>query len=589
MSQSETFSIAQGEHQAGRLDIAEALYRRVLNDHPQDVSALIGLGDVLSDAGRADEAEVIYNRAIAIDPDAVKAAAAYEGLAAIRQDKGDLDGAIADTKKAARLRNDADATFAIAGTLHGLGRDGDALELYQLAAQQNHGHVQSHIKAAQLLLKAERFGESIPHYQAALLAYPDMAELHCNLANALRHIGDQQQAMDQVRRAIELKPELAAAHTLLAAVQQDMGHMREAVESLELAAKFKPDDVEALTNLANGYEIAGLFAQATAIFTRATEVEPYNIQLHQNLAGNLLRRGEFDAGWKAYEWRKAKTTNPGSRLLPAPQWEGQPLDGRTIVLYSEQGFGDTIQFLRYASCVVERGAKVIVETTQPLLSLARLVDGVSDAFVRGGVWPQCDFQAALMSLPLVFQTRLESIPARIPYVHSAPDRAAVWKTKLSGLTGKRVGLVWAGSPTHKNDPARSIPPHLLEPLAATEGASFVSLQKSLGGPSPQPPASLRLHDFTDELSDFADTAALLDQLDLVISVDTAVAHLAGAMGKPVWLMLPAINDWRWLVGRDDSPWYPSAKLFRQTAQGDWTGVIDRVCDAMSEELFQVSK
>ena len=576
-------STAVAEHEAGRLDRAEQIYRSRLAQFPDDLATLIGLGDVLTDAGQFSEAEELYRKAIVLDGDSSACAGAYDGLAAIRQDLGDLETAIPASKKAAFLRGNADDSFGVGNTLEFLGRLKDAAEMFVLATQQRPGFAHAHQKAAQQLLSLGMAAESIPHYIAAIEGYPNVAELHCNLANACRQVGKIDESLKSVRRAIELKPTLAEAHVVMGAVWRERRRPSDAMESFKRALELKPTLADPHINIGRLLEEAGQIDAASKLFEKAVELEPGSPVYHENLGMSLLLRGEFVRGWQEYDWRRLMPGNPSNRPFPWPTWDGSPLQGRGIVLFAEQGFGDTIQFLRYAKLVADFGGEVTVECQQQLVSLARSVPGVAHVIARGEPWPQCHVQLPLMSAPLVFRHDQLSIPATVPYIFADPVKVAEWKQKLDQAVGsaglKKIGLAWAGSATHKNDKNRSIPVRKLSPLAEVKNARFISLQK---GATTSAPEALNVADLTSELNDFGDTAALIANLDLVITADTAVAHLAGAMGKPVWIMMPFVPDWRWMLNRNDSPWYPTAKLFRQETPGDWTGVMKRVVAALAE-------
>jgi hypothetical protein len=301
----------------------------------------------------------------------------------------------------------------------------------------------------------------------------------------------------------------------------------------------------------------------------------------------LLLSGRFEEGWKEYEWRwKTKMWSSGAREFSAPLWSGEAIGDRTILLHAEQGIGDTLQFCRYAP-LIARGTRIILEVQAPLVRLLSRLPGVMQIVARGDNLPPFDVHCPLMSLPLAFGTTLDTIPAATPYLSAAAVLAADWQERLAGLDGLRVGLLWAGA-QRLNFPAgatvdrrRSVTLKALAPLGEVSGASFVSLQKD--GPAAQaadPPHGLVLHDFTADLHDFEDTAALIVNLDLVISVDTAVAHLAGALGKPVWLLNRFDTCWRWLLNRDDSPWYPTLRQFRQPRSGDWNSPVCAARDAL---------
>jgi hypothetical protein len=315
-------------------------------------------------------------------------------------------------------------------------------------------------------------------------------------------------------------------------------------------------------------------------FDRALDVAPDHAGAHWNLAWELLRHGRLSEGWSHYEWRwKWDGFGDRPRGFPQPQWDGACLEGKRILLHAEQGLGDAIQFARYAPLVAARGGRVVLEVPRPLVRLMGSLDGVETVLARGDRLPAFDCHCPLMSLPHVFGTTLETIPSEVPYL-SAPRRAPAVAGQGSGRL-RSIGLVWAGSPGHARDERRSIALDLFAPLTQIEGLRWHSLQK---GPAAAalvtPPPGLTIVNLGASIGDFADTAAMVASLDLVISVDTSVAHLAGALGTPVWILVPAKSDWRWLIDRDDSPWYPTARLFRQHTERDWGSVVDQVRHAL---------
>jgi len=296
----------------------------------------------------------------------------------------------------------------------------------------------------------------------------------------------------------------------------------------------------------------------------------------------LLVQGRLREGFEKYEWRwKLGTLVP--RGLPAPRWNGEDLAGRTILLHGEQGYGDTIQGLRYAPLVAARGARVVLEVPQPLMRLAGSVSGVDTLLTAGQALPRLDFVCPLLSLPRACATTLETIPADVPYLAPPPDTLAQWRARLAGR-GLKVGIAWAGSPLHRSDAKRSIDIEKLAPLLQIEGVRWFSLQVGeRAGDLARLPAD-HVTDLAPHLSDFAETAAAVAHLDLVISVDTAVVHLAGALARPAWVMLRSQPDWRWLLEREDTPWYPTLRLFRQHDRGDWNEVVARVRAALEQRL-----
>ena len=299
----------------------------------------------------------------------------------------------------------------------------------------------------------------------------------------------------------------------------------------------------------------------------------------------LLALGELVEGWLLYEWRARRSDGPAARSFSKPLWEGENVRGKRLLLHAEQGQGDAIQFSRYATIAAARGATVILEVPQALNTLLRGIDGVSAVVSSGSALPEYDLHCPLMRLPLVFGTTLATIPAATPYISADPQTLARWSTKLGPRKRMRVGLVWTGNPLHHNDSNRSIPFDVLAPLLDLP-ADWICLHKDLSGEDrdalTERPA---IRHFADDIADFADTAALTQHCDMVISVDTAVAHLAGALGKPLWLLLPSFPDWRWLIEREDSPWYPTARLFRQSALGDWASVVERVKREIQARIF----
>jgi hypothetical protein len=327
----------------------------------------------------------------------------------------------------------------------------------------------------------------------------------------------------------------------------------------------------------------GRLDEARASFDRAVGIRPDFAQARWNRAQAMLLAGDFAQGWREHEWR-LKAHPELQRAFAQPLWLGEvPLDGKTILLHAEQGLGDTLQFCRYAPLVAARGGRVVLEVQKPLVDLMRDLPGVAAVVARGEPLPDFDLHCPLLSLPLAFGTRLDTIPAQMPYLGAPAERAAGWEARLTKRP--RIGLVWSGNAGHKRDRARSIPLYALMPVFDLDAATFVSLQKEArAADAAVLKQTAKLIDVGAELETFADTAALIRQLDLVIAVDTSVAHLAGALGKPLWLLLPAAPDWRWLAGREDSPWYPTARLFRQTVTRAWGPVVARVRAALEEMI-----
>jgi Flp pilus assembly protein TadD len=425
-----------------------------------------------------------------------------------------------------------------------------AIELIRRAVAIDPAVSAYHSNLGNLLRVTGHVDDAITVYQAALVLTPDMGEIHSNLASALAEKGRLEEAIASYHRAIELRPKLVEAYSNLGNVLTDQGKIDEAIAAYRIALSLKPDHAE----------------------------------VHCNLGMCLLLQGDYAPGWREYEWRwKCGDASEPSSRFSQPLWDGGDLAGRTILLHAEQGFGDTIQFIRYARLVANRGGKVIVECQRELIGLLSQLSCVGAWVAYGESLPAFDVHYPLLSLPLAFGTTLESIPSYGERLRVPADRVKLGRQLVAGdWSGKwRVGLVWKGSAEHKNDRHRSIPVSLLSALGVAENVRFFSLQKTAGEKRVALPAGMEVVDRTAELRDFADTAALIEQLDLVISVDTAVAHLAAAMGKAVWVLLPFSPDWRWQLGRADSPWYPTMRLFRQRRPGAWGDVIDEVAAALS--------
>ena len=459
------------------------------------------------------------------------------------------------------------------------GRSEMALELIGRAIDLDGGNAQFHMNLGNLLQAQGKLDEAVESYGRALKLNPRSASAWSNLGEALKTQGKLEAAAESIGKALALEPELAVAHSNLGNIRHAQGELEQALACYERALALQPDLAMAYANMGNLREAQGLLREAAACYERALELKPVFEVARFNSSILKLLEGDFAAGLPDYEKRRY-LHHP--RNFSQPQWRGEPLRGAWMLLWAEQGLGDSLQFLRYVPMVQAAGGEVILEVQGALRRMAAELPGIdaSHLFTAGEPLPGFAWQCSLMSLPLAFRTTLESIPARVPYL-TFPAEA--WR-KASGVPwkaeGLRVGIAWAGSPTHLKDRFRSISPSLFKPLLRQEGVAFYSLQV---GPRAGELAEFdgAVADLGPWIEDMADTAALAMQLDLVIAVDTAVAHLAGALGRPVWVLLPLAPDWRWMLERADSPWYPTMRLFRQERLGDWEGVIGRVCGALA--------
>jgi tetratricopeptide (TPR) repeat protein len=489
---------------------------------------------------------------------------------------------------AALYRRVLEASPEQAVALHLLGRiaeargdPAEALALIDRAIAAN-GRVSAyHASRGAVLLSLGRAEDAAATLRQALSLDPNNAETTNVLGNAMLALGHPAAAIECYRRALALRPEYPEAHNNLGSALRAGGRLLEAEAALARAIERRPSYASALANLGLVRQERARYAEALELYDRAIAADPTHAAAHGNRAMLLLLLGRLREGFAEYEWRWRM---PGfatpRRAFPQPMWDGAHLGERTIFVHAEQGLGSAIQFVRYAGLLARQGSRVIVECRRPLYrlfahSLAQR-DGMVEVITKGETSPPFDCHAPLMSLPHLLGTTIETIPATAPYLSAPPADVSAWRERLASAPRPRVGLVWAGNPKHENDHNRSMPARLLAPLITSAGVSFFSLQV------PAAPADFaalppgRVSDLAPALADFADTAGVVENLDLVVSVDTAVAHLAGALGKPVWLLLPYVPEWRWLLDRDDSPWYPTMRLFRQQSAGDWTGVVERL-------------
>ena len=433
------------------------------------------------------------------------------------------------------------------------------------------------------LLGLGKLESALADYEQAIALNPGYVDAYVYRGVTFQALNKPYFALESHDIALSLDPGNAEAHSKRAYTLFKLGLYREAVAGYEQAIKISPSLIEAHSNRGVALKELGLLDAALESYSKALAIDPGYAEANSHKATVLLLRGEMRSGWEGYESRWNKEANlHWSRNFEAQLWHGgQELHGKTILLHSEQGYGDTIQFCRYAWLVSQVGADVILEVPSDLHSLFQGLQGVNKLIVRGSEIPNHDFQCPLLSLPRAFGTTLNSIPAQTPYLYAKEADIREWSRILGSKHGARVGLVWRGSPAHKNDKNRSVrPEHFLEHLP--NGFAYYALQKELSDHEVQMINAMpSLSDYRTRLVDFSQTAALCHLMDIVITVDTSVAHLSAALGKQTWLLLPFMPDWRWMLYRDDSPWYPTMRLFRQETAGDWVSVLKRVMREMS--------
>jgi tetratricopeptide (TPR) repeat protein len=470
---------------------------------------------------------------------------------------------------------DPDALHLLGVLCNDRGRGGDALGLIERAIAIRPDVARYHSDLGNALCGTGRISEAIRCHECAIRLEPSTIAYHVNLGAALRDAGESLRAIEAYKDAVALDPRFAQAYNNLGVVLADEGRLDEAIASFHRAIEIDRNYADAHTNLGVTLYANRRAEESVAHCRRAVELNPDFAKAHSNLALILLGTGHFPEGWIEHEWRWK--CNPAFKPRPfsQPQWSGEPLASKTILLHAEQGFGDAIQFARYVPLIARRAKKVIVECPPALARLFQSLEASATVIPSGHLLPPFDTHCSLMSLPYALGD--QTIPAEIPYVRPGSSLVHAWRGKLRPTHPRQIGIAWAGRPTHSNDRNRSMSSEHLSLLARLPGIEWHSLLKN-----PTEGIAPRLHilDHSSDLNDFADTAAFIANLDLVISVDTAVAHLAGAMGRPIWLLLPFAAEWRWMLNRDDSPWYSTMRLFRQERWGDWAGVMHRVADTL---------
>jgi tetratricopeptide (TPR) repeat protein len=530
-------------HRQGDLAQAEKIYARILKARRDHFDALHLLGLLKHQSGKAGEAYRLISAALAVNP------------------------------------RSADARSNLGLVLHALKRDSDALASFEQALALDPGHVEALNNRGMALLKVDRPAEALAAFERLLASSPRHLEAQVNRANTLLDLGRVDEAIAAYDSVVTLQPGHAGAHFNRGNALARHDRLEEAVAAYDRAIAIAPGYAKAHNNRGLALRALNRPAEAIAGYGRAIALDRDFADAHLNAAHALLSLGDLPRGFAEYEWRwKSEALALPRRTFRGPLWLGAPpVAGKTIMLHAEQGLGDTIQFARYAKLLSRAGATVVLEVAPALKQLMSGMEGAARVLARGEALPAFHLHCPLASLPLALKTELASIPAEIPYLAAAAERLEKWRPRIDALARPRIALAWSGNAAHANDRNRSIPLARLAPLWSHAGGSFISVQRDVRQADAGVLAgAARLVHLCDELSDFADTAAVLALADLVISVDSAVAHLAGAMGRPVWILLPCSPDWRWMLTREDSPWYPTARLFRQPAIGDWQSVIERL-------------
>jgi len=576
----------------GRTEEALDRCRRLLARHPGHVELLFILGGLYQAINRIAAAATCYQKVFDLDP---KRFEACYNLGLLLQTQGRLDDAEAWYRRCISLAPDLAAAHNNLGTvLMEAGRLQSAIESFDRAIQTAPDQADACTNKGRCLMKLEAYPEAAASFQAAAAINPASGSAWRNLGLAYQKIDRRHRARDCLKKAMRLDPDNCEIYFDLGNVSLDEGDMDAVIAWYRQGVAHGPPDADRLNNMGRLLLEQGRFGEALNCFREATDCDPENAGAHFNKSLMLLLTGDFAEGWHEYEWRLRKSDwrRGYPWRLDKPRWQGEDFKGRTLLIHCEQGLGDSLQFARYLPLVKARGGRIVFEVPPVLMRLFQRFPGVDRLCKLSADGPPqlpFDIYSPLLSLPGILGTTPDTIPCDVPYLfadQSASARCRRWLCEASC----RVGFIWAGSKGHVSDKHRSCRLSQFLPLAQIDGLQLISLQ-------PEQSAEDIRHIDTegnvihmgDRIADFADTAALVDCLDLVITVDTAAAHLAGAMGKPVWVLLPFAPDWRWQIDRSDSPWYPTMRLFRQRAPGDWQGVFTHVADALKQFIADKQK
>lgn len=546
------FQEAWDAQQSGDVRKAEEGYRKLLQKEPRSGKVWLALGTLCADQGRLVEAVASFRQVAETTP---------------LEPQGHL-----------RLGN----------ALLQMGNHKEAEAAYRRCLEVQPENVDAMVNLGYVLGEQNKSDEAIACYKRARQIAPGVPEIHHNLANMLRELKRYDEALPSYNEAIRLRPEYAKAYVNKGVALASSGSVPDAIICLRKAIEIQPGYAEAHNTLGHALSAMGYITAAIAEFDRAIQLKPDYPDPYWNRSLLWLLLGDFERGWPAVEWRWKCKHTPQLPPFPFPRWDGHSsLAGKTMLLHAEQGLGDTLHFVRYAPMFKAKGARVIVQCQGVLIPILSTCQGIDELIAWGQPTPTCDYWLPMMSLPGAMKTTLKTIPDKIPYLKADPSLVDHWRKELSHITGFRVGIAWQGSTRHPWDRYRSAPLKLFEQLGRIPGVKLISLQKGTGTEQllewPSDIPIIRLSDQIDHGGAFTDTSAILKNLDLVVVIDTAIAHLAGALGVPVWMVIHRTPDWRWMLDRDDTPWYPSMRLFRQQAIDAWGPVFNQIAELLKEK------
>ncbi len=558
----------------GRYAEAIESFQRALAIQPNQAVTYLNMAEALQRNGQPNEAIAAFRHVLALAPDSLRV---HSELARALADEHRPGEALLHWQQVVQAKpHDPALRFELAAVLSQLGRTDEAKAEYREVLRQKPDSAETCVNLGALCINRNELDEAVTLFRRAIELRGRFAEAYLNLGCALTRQGKSGEAIGVLEQALQLKPDSTEARNNLGIALAAEARYAEAEVNYRQAIDQQPNHVDAIYNLGIALLKQNMIASAIEQFEQAIALRPDYAEAHHNRAAALLLSEDFADGFAEYEWRFKSRDYPAFQAR-WPLWQGEPLADRAIVLVAEQGFGDTFQFIRYAALVKQQAARVIVECPSALHSVLARTPGVDEWITAETPAPQADCCVPLLSLPFRLGTRYDTIPADVPYVSVDPALVDSWREQLAEYAGFRIGIVWQGNPKFPDDRFRSIPLAEYSLLAKLPGVQLVSLQKNAGVEQIEAVAGdWPVVDLHERLESFADTAAVMQNLDLIVTSDTGPAHLAGALGVPVWVALPHVPDWRWLLDREDSPWYPTARLFRQTAWGRWGDVFERI-------------
>src|SRR5262245_1091547 len=566
------------------MEEAAAHYRQALQLKPKLGDAHYNFANLLFGQGSNEEAITHYRQALKLGLDIAEV---RHNLGLALKAQGKLKDAEINYRRAIERNPDLASIHNNLGiVLSAQGHVDEAISCYRRALEIDPDYVEARYNLGLIFLDRGMLDEAVDCYRRALEIKPDYAEALSAMGNAYGALDKAQEAIDYCTKAVKANPGLCDAHNNLGTALQVQGQLDEAIRSFQRALEIEPVRADVHSNLGAAFHRQLRLDQASASYRRALELQPNYAEARWSKSLLQLLQGDYEHGWPEYEWRwHCKPMRP--RRFDQPLWDGRPVNGTTILIYHEQGLGDTIQFVRYAACVKNLGARVIIESQKALLRLLERCPGIDQLVASGDELAHFDCQVPMVSLPWLFKTSMDTIPRSIPYLHPDPALVEEWRRRLTNVPGFRIGINWQGRGGHGAHRERDIPLDCFTALAEIPSVKLISLQKGTMRELTEVEGHLpivNLGRIDEEHGPFMDTAAIMMNLDLVITSDTSVPHLAGALGVPVWLALPFVPNWRWLLERSDSPWYPTMRLFRQKQPGNWKGVFEEIKLALRERV-----